>query len=241
MYTYKEHTSKTKNGSFRKLHIQNKVVPIYECKEAGQQCPVYILDKYISKLPSEAVSNDIFFFRPLDKIPSNDSMPWYIGSQPVGRNTLDQKLRKMCQMAGIDGNISNHSLRATSATHMFQMGVPERVIQERTGHRTVEALRTYERTSEEQHQAVSNVLSSSTSTPPYQYQPNSQVQKLQCQQIKASSSNIIPASSCPFTFENLHGCTINIYTAPQSPLPKAPASSSTLELTSYEMEQFLKD
>ena len=46
-------------------------------------------------------------------------------------NMLDTKLRCMCSLAGIEGDFTNHSLRATSATQMFDMGVPEKVIQER--------------------------------------------------------------------------------------------------------------
>ena len=61
----------------------------------------------------------------------------------------------MCKEASIEGNITNHSLRATSATQMYDQGVPEKIIQERTGHHSLEALRTYERTNEYQHQAVS--------------------------------------------------------------------------------------
>jgi len=47
---------------------------------------------------------------------------------------------------------------------MFTAGVPERIIQERTGHRSIDALRLYKRTSESQQQAVSNVLASHTAT-----------------------------------------------------------------------------
>ena len=54
---------------------------------------------------------------------------------------------------------SNHSLRASGATELFRAGVPEKIIQERTGHRSLKALRTYERTTERQHLAVANVLS----------------------------------------------------------------------------------
>ena len=55
---------------------------------------------------------------------------------------------------------SNHSLRATGATEMFAANVPEKLVQSRTGHRSLDALRLYERPSHEQHQAVSNVLTS---------------------------------------------------------------------------------
>ena len=66
----------------------------------------------------------------------------------------------MCSLAGIDGKITIHSLRATAAT-MCEMGVPEKVIQQRTGHRSLDSLRVYERTSTQQQQAASNILSGS--------------------------------------------------------------------------------
>ena len=53
-------------------------------------------------------------------------------------------------------------LRATAATQMFRQGAPEQVIQERTGHRSVEALRSYERLDETQHKAVSPLLSNAS-------------------------------------------------------------------------------
>ncbi len=55
----------------------------------------------------------------------------------------------MCQATGIVGHRTKHSLRATAASEMFAQQVPEKPIQERTGHRSLEALRTYERSNEE--------------------------------------------------------------------------------------------
>ena len=43
---------------------------------------------------------------------------------------------------------------------MFQSNIPENVIQKTTGHRSLQALRTYEQTSTAQHQDVSKVLMS---------------------------------------------------------------------------------
>ena len=65
----------------------------------------------------------------------------------------------MCEKAKTNGNKTNHSLRASSETFLFDSGVPEKIIQERTGHRSLEPLRTYERTTEHQHKAVSTPLS----------------------------------------------------------------------------------
>ena len=49
-------------------------------------------------------------------------------------------VQKMCADAGISGKKTNHNLRATGASQRFQAYVPEKVIQERTGHRSLEAL-----------------------------------------------------------------------------------------------------
>ena len=53
---------------------------------------------------------------------------------------------------------TNHSLRATGATPLFQKNVPERIVQKVTGHRSVEALRFYERISVSQNREVSKTL-----------------------------------------------------------------------------------
>ena len=103
-----------------------------------------VLDKYIAKLPPEARERDLFYVRPLQKFTSDPTCPWYT-SLPLGKHTLQSKLKNMCAEAEISGNKTNHSLRATAATEMFRQGVPEKVIQEQTGHRSIEALRTYER------------------------------------------------------------------------------------------------
>ena len=49
---------------------------------------------------------------------------------------------------------------------MFQAGVPEKLIQQRTGHRSLEVLRQYEQTSELQLVDISNVLSNSDTPGP---------------------------------------------------------------------------
>ena len=68
----------------------------------------------------------------------------------------------MFKLANLPGNHTNHSFRATGATALYTAGVPEKIRQDRTGHRSVECLRTYEHTSDTQQVAVSNILSSTT-------------------------------------------------------------------------------
>ena len=77
---------------------------------------------------------------------------------PVGRNKLSKVVSDMCHEAQIDGHKNNHSLRATGATQLYHAGVPEKIIQQRTGHHSLESLRVYERTSVQQNRAVMNIL-----------------------------------------------------------------------------------
>ena len=67
---------------------------------------------------------------------------------------LASMLKDMGCEAKIGGQKTNHSLRATGVSELFEAGVPEKIIKERTGHRSLEALRLYERTTSNQHQAA---------------------------------------------------------------------------------------
>ena len=69
----------------------------------------------------------------------------------------------MCSCAGIEGNKTNHSLRATGASELFHADVPER-----TGHRSLVAIRIYEQAAHDQHQTVSSILASASPGCSYQ-------------------------------------------------------------------------
>ena len=62
----------------------------------------------------------------------------------------------MCHEAGISDK-TNYSLRATGATALFNVGVPEKLIWNVAGHRS-NAFQLYERPSMQQRQEVSKVL-----------------------------------------------------------------------------------
>ena len=82
-----------------------------------------------------------------------------VGVQPCGKNKLSSMVKSMFAMIGITGK-TNHSLRATGASSLFQAGIPEKIIQKRTGHRPIKALRMYQCMTTSQYVAVSNILSS---------------------------------------------------------------------------------
>ena len=75
---------------------------------------------------------------------------------PLGINTLDKSLPELCMNAGLSRKTS-HCLRKTTATRLFQSNVEEKLIRERTGHRS-NALFKYEHKSKEQEKFVSSLL-----------------------------------------------------------------------------------
>ena len=111
---------------------------MYANPSSGERCLVALLDKYLSKLPPVAFEKDVLYMKPRTATPSDVESPWY-EEVPVGEETLRTMLVKMCKRAGVERK-SNHSLRATGATEMFPANVPEKLIQSRTGHRSLEAL-----------------------------------------------------------------------------------------------------
>ncbi len=66
----------------------------------------------------------------------------------MGVNKLRDTVKGLMLAAGVDGHYTNHSLRVTAATRMFSKGIEEKVIKERTGHKS-DAVQAYERTSED--------------------------------------------------------------------------------------------
>ena len=94
--------------------------------------------------------------------------------------------RKVSYLQGLR---PNHSLRATT---LFKAGVPEKIIQSTTGHRSVDALRCYERVSDEQQQATSRVLTARDPNVSF----NAEMSRVQVQQAKyAESSQSLPLAS----------------------------------------------
>ncbi len=160
-YIYTENKSKNRSGGLGQLNLPNKSVKIMRCSDAGERCHCYLLDTYFKRIPRDC---DCFYLRPLQKPDIGKACAVWFSSVPLGRNKLAGMTKEMCKVAGIRDQKTNHSLRATGATELFLAGVPEKIIQQRTGHRSVEALRKYEHTSEQQHQAVANILGSNQET-----------------------------------------------------------------------------
>jgi integrase/recombinase XerD len=68
--------------------------------------------------------------------------PGRSGNKPLTRAMADLLLKAACQRVRIKG-VSTHSFRRTALTNMSNAGVPTRVIQEISGHKSLSALQRY--------------------------------------------------------------------------------------------------
>ena len=153
---YKECVSKTYQGGLKHQQVKPHEAKCF-ANQDSDRCLVQLLRKYLSLCPAEVLQNGLLL-SPYKNIPRNSNR-WY-RNQYIGHNTLKTFVSRIMQDGGLanDGNFSNHSLRASTATRLFRDGVDEQLIQEQTGHRSVGALRKYKRTDDALKEAVSDVL-----------------------------------------------------------------------------------
>ena len=118
----------------------------------------------------------------------------------MGKNKLSCLLKEMSVRAGFEQYKTNHSLRAIGASALFSAGVPEKIIQKNTGHRSLEALRLYEHVSAEQSKGASKILTSLDIS----HEPQEKIPPTELQQEKPT----VGATSANFS-SLFHGCTIN--------------------------------
>ena len=152
---YVEDTSKNHQGGLKQRKVIPKQVKHFANTDNPSRCFVRLFQMYISKLPKECPQH-AFYFKPLQKW-SSSGMAWF-SKQPIGHNKLHTMISSICTTAGIGGYKTNHSLRATSATRLYHEGIDEQLIMERTGHRSIEGIRVYKRTDEQQEKTISNLL-----------------------------------------------------------------------------------
>ena len=113
--------------------------------------------KFVPTIPEGAKDNDAFYLTPLCKKPADPCKSWYKNT-PVGRNHLNSMMKKTCKHTEVDRSFTNQSLRAYGTTKMFQARIPEKLIQQCTGHRSLEGLCCYGCKSVSQLNVLSNDL-----------------------------------------------------------------------------------
>ncbi|KAL5007210.1 hypothetical protein ScPMuIL_016016 [Solemya velum] len=117
------------------------------------RCVVKLYEKCTSNSP---VLDRALYLQPLKKPKQGDDRLWYMRIA-ISAHTLSKTVPRLCEEAGLEGFFTNHSLRASCASRLFENGVDEQLITERTGHRSL-AIRQYKRTSNKLVRCVSDTV-----------------------------------------------------------------------------------
>ena len=153
---YYENSSKNNAGGLSDRKVEPKCVTHYANDTNPHRCLVVLYKKYLEHRPD--MKETAFYLTPL----RNPRGKVWFSKTPVGHNTLAKTVARICRVGGVEGYKTNHSLRVTTATRLFQSGIDEQLIMDRTGHRSVDGVRTYKRISEDKKKHTSKILNAAT-------------------------------------------------------------------------------
>ena len=91
------------------------------------------------------------------KTTNNEDSTWYT-RHPIGKNTLCNMMKRLSNQAHLSRQYTNHSVRATCITKLSEKGVQENIIMATSGHKSVESLKAYNRTTEVQVRQTAAML-----------------------------------------------------------------------------------
>ena len=152
-------TTKTNDGGINSMHKDRKIIWVYP-SDNKICCPVRIIDKYISLLPPVKTNKKAnFYLRSLERF---TPAQWY-GEQVVGLNSIRKVISTLAENAGLQGFFTNHSLRCTGITQLFQAGVDRKLVKEFSGHSS-DAVDAYQITSDAQRKQISSVIAGESDT-----------------------------------------------------------------------------
>ncbi len=150
---YKEDVSKTNQAGLRQRNLVPKEVVHHANMACPDRCLVRIYKLYNDLCPLNR-PDGAFYLAPL-ACPKERC--WFKRA-PLGHCKLAAVVPRLMKSAGIEGYFTNHSLRATATTRLYDAQVDEATIMQRTGHRSTDGVRAYKRTSEKMKELSSNVL-----------------------------------------------------------------------------------
>lgn len=130
-------------GGLKHRSFKQKRIEHYANNSTPDRCLVHLYKKYVSKCPESAMAKNVFYLTPRRGFKHSDDV-WY-GNTAVGHNILGETVKRLCKDAEIEGQFTNHSLRATTATRALKKGIPDKFVMQRTGHRDVRSLQKYQR------------------------------------------------------------------------------------------------
>ena len=154
---YCEDATKNNQGGLKHARVGHKVVRAYAITNKNR-CVVNLYKRYLSLCP---VPRPVPFY--LKELKNYTSDCWY-GKQQLGVHPLEKVVSEIARDGGIPGYRTNHSLRVTAASRLYQADVDEQLIKEVTGHRS-DAVRNYKRTTEPMKRKLSAILAGEQAPP----------------------------------------------------------------------------
>ena len=150
---YREDVSKTNQGGLKHRKVIPKEVVHHANETNPERCLVRLYSLYNSLCPKNRPDH-AFYLTPLSN-PKRDC--WY-KCCAIGHNKLAEVVPRLMKAANIQGYFTNHSLRVTAATRMYDAQLDEATIMSRTGHRSVDGVRAYKQTTNRLQELSSAVL-----------------------------------------------------------------------------------
>ena len=110
------------------------------------------MEKYLNLLPTNGKKPNLY----LQTMKRPKPFCWYTSS-PLGINRVHSVVTEMLKNSGLDGFFTNHSLRRTCATRLFQAGADVKLVKEITGH-VSDSVHKYQTTSDDQRMHLSSII-----------------------------------------------------------------------------------
>ena len=152
-----DRVTKTHDGGLGDMRHDHKIVWVLPSVNT-QRCPVRLVEKYLSLCPLYFTKSN-FYMQSRQK----PTLKCWYASQVVGQNTISKVVKKLMEAAEIQGFFTNHSLRFSGGTRLFNAGIDWKLVKEITGH-VSDAVDAYQITSEEQQRNISAILQTKPST-----------------------------------------------------------------------------
>lgn len=172
---YTESSSKSHQGGLADYNKKRKCWKVEASDDKRNVVAIY--ECYIAHCPKPLEELTGFYLRPLQK-PTSEV--WF-SKQPSGRHKLTNMVREICEMGNLGGYRTNHSLRSTCATRLYEADVDEQVITEITGHQS-NAIRNYKRTSDAKRRKICSIVQGSSES-------NVGVNNIPCTSLKLDTTS----------------------------------------------------
>ena len=170
-------TQSEKNIRFTNQAVMRQAV-MTSTPTTPESCPVEAVELYLQKLSKESPS---LFPKPSLKYIGTGE--WYCKKEVLGKNTLNDQMKKISVRAKLSRVYTNHSVRSTCVTNLRRQGFTPEQCQLVTGHNRVESIRRYdkrkatEKITFNEKSCMSRALSSSLNE-------NSETGRQKCMQIQ---------------------------------------------------------